>query len=67
MSMGHFLYRLNYYYNFSFNYAFYTPGLNIQAQFNFKSCPIPSPIPYVLEGGYPPMIISPMQHMCPAA
>ena len=50
--MGHSIYYL-YYYNFSFNYAFYTPGLNIRAQFNFKSCPIP----YGLEGGYLPVII----------
>ena len=44
-----------YYYTFNFNYAFYTRGLNIQAQFNFKSCPIP----YELLGGYTPVIISP--------
>ena len=48
-----------YYYNFSFNYAFSSPDLNIQAQFNFKSCPIP----YGLEGGYPPVIGVLMHYM----
>ena len=51
---GRSLYYNEYYYNLSFNYAFYTLVLNIRAWFNFKSCPIP----YGLEGGYPPVIIS---------
>jgi hypothetical protein len=51
--MGQFDCSFIYYYNFRFNYAFYTLVLNIRAWFNFKSCPIP----YGLEGGYPPGII----------
>ena len=52
--MGQVLHNYDfYYYNFYFNYAFYTRGLNIQAKFNFKSCPIP----YGLEVGRCPPVI----------
>ena len=52
--MGYLMLYYLYYYRFRFNYAYYTLVLNIRAQFHFKSCPIP----YRLEGGYPPGIIS---------
>ena len=58
MGQGSLYYCLNYY-NFYFNYAFYTLVLNIRAWFNFKSCPIP----YGLEGGYPPVIGVLMHYM----
>ena len=45
-------YYLNYY-NFRFNHAFYSLVLNIRAQFNSKSCPIP----YGLEVGRCPPVI----------
>ena len=45
--MGLFCLNRFYYYNSDFSYAFYTRGLNIQAQFNSKSYPIP----YGLEVG----------------
>ena len=51
--MGQLLLNYLYYYNLDFDYAFYTRGLNIRAQFNSKSCPIP----YELEVGRCPPVI----------